>query len=186
MSLKYRRDDPLALLSTVKSADEFQLDVEYLRQVLDYNPDTGVITWRARTSTRNQVGDVAGAVGQGYRKICVGRTDFLAHVLAWVILHGRLPDGDIDHVNGDGTDNREINLREVTRSVNNENQKKPHKGNKSGYLGVAKVSRGHNTYYLASINVNKQTHYLGCFKCPKKASRRYLKAKRELHVGNTL
>src|SRR5689334_22074801 len=109
-------------------------DIELLRKLLDYDPETGLFRWKARSpamfdgnATRcnrwngRLAGKEAGNVrGDGYRSIDVGNIKYLAHRLAWALHHGEEPI-EIDHINGDRGDNRYANLREVTRTENNMN-----------------------------------------------------------------
>jgi hypothetical protein len=89
--------------------------------LLKYNPDTGVITW-ATTSRHVNAGDVAGYVcPRGYRYISVGGKKQSAHRLAWFLSYGVWPEDQVDHINGDKTDNRLVNLRSATKAQNNRN-----------------------------------------------------------------
>lgn len=101
-------------------------DIDELRELLAYDPETGVVTWRvARPRGRWKIhpGSVAGGVQAfGYRQICVKRNRIAAHWIAWAFTHGVWPT-EIDHINGVRDDNRIGNLREVTRSQNNRNMK---------------------------------------------------------------
>jgi hypothetical protein len=118
-----------------------ELTQERLKQILDYDPKTGVFTRRGyslrggRTSSRG-AGERAGwHCANGYWMICVDNRDYTAHRLAWLYVYGRFPNGDTDHINHDKIDNRIANLREATRSQNSANRPPP-KHNKSGHKGV--------------------------------------------------
>lgn len=88
---------------------------EFVLSVLDYNPETGDLTWKVRTSCRVKVGSVAGTkMKNGYLGVSVGAKRFYAHRLIWLMLHGRWPQPTIDHRNRDRLDNRASNLREAT------------------------------------------------------------------------
>ena len=83
-----------------------------------------------------QAGNLAGTYDpKGYLKILYRGRLYMGHWLAWLYIYGKLPDHEIDHINGNPTDNRISNLRDVTRKQNMEN-KKIYKTNKSGYSGV--------------------------------------------------
>lgn len=73
--------------------------------------------------------------GNGYRKIGLCGKRVRTHKLIWVWCHGYWPKGELDHINGDRTDNRITNLREATVSQNRTN-KKIQSNNKSGYKWV--------------------------------------------------
>lgn len=96
-----------------------KITVGRLREVLAYDPETGVFLWKVATSSRNRVGSVAGVINNvGYRVICVDGKHYLAHRLAWFYVHGTWPPHEIDHINRDRADNRLINLRLATKSQN--------------------------------------------------------------------
>ena len=98
--------------------------------------------------------------------------------MAWIIHYGQLPHGVIDHINGDKTDNRITNLRDVNRSVNLHNQSKAQKGNVSGFLGVSYQKR--DGKYVARITKDNVTRRLGVFTTPEAAYEAYLLAKSKL------
>jgi len=119
----------------------------------------------------------------GYLQIYIDRRPYLAHRLAWLYVHGEWPgSGYIDHVNGNKLDNRLNNLREATNGQNMQNQVRPHKNNRSGYLGVSR-SRDR---YVAQIRKNNKTYHLGVFDTPEDAHARYLHEKQRLHEYGTL
>jgi hypothetical protein len=138
------------------------LDVETLKQHLDYDPATGVFT-RKQTETFNPKVRVGGPAGHlnsdGYVYIRVLKKSYLAHRLAWLFMHGHWP-SEIDHVNGTKSDNSFKNLRESTRSQNMANTVKP-KHNSSGVKGVCFDKT--NGKWLAYIMVNKRLRNLGRF-----------------------
>jgi hypothetical protein len=93
-----------------------------LKQLLDYQPETGQFTWRVARAGLAKAGSVAGATKtQGYRQIMVDGTMYLAHRLAWLYVHGHFPVKMLDHVNRQSWDNRIANLREATHKQNREN-----------------------------------------------------------------
>lgn len=97
-----------------------------LKELLSYNVDTGEFVWLNRKSKQfNSVfaGKVAGTNKScEYTRINVDGKIYKAHRLAWLYVHGRFPDGEIDHINHNTTDNRICNLREVTHHQNGLNQ----------------------------------------------------------------
>jgi hypothetical protein len=106
-----------------------------LKQLLSYNPNTGVFVWVRSLNNRAPVGAVAGCVNPlGYRQIRINGVIYLTHRLAWFYTHGEWPDS-IDHINHKPGDNRLVNLRSVTHQENHRNQSR-HKSNTSGYTGV--------------------------------------------------
>ena len=163
----------------MKSTD---LTAETLRALLDYELDGGIFRWRV-SRQRIQIGAVAGAVNSdGYIVIRINGTLFKAHRLAWLYTHGVMPTHDIDHLNGNKADNRITNLRDVSRSVNMQNQTRAGRGSASGLLGVSwnkRVERWH-----ASIWVNKRKQHIGYFNTADEAHAAYLAAKLQLHPGD--
>lgn len=152
--------------------------------LLDYDPETGVFTWKARNVRPSHVrtdkgwnsrraGTVAGTLkDNGYLRIRVGGTHVYAHRLALFFINGRWPPEDVDHANGLRTDNRAANLREATRSQNCANARKP-KNNKSGFKGVCKAANGK---WVAQIGGNSQVKFLGHFDTPEEAHSVYAAA----------
>ena len=160
-----------------------ELSRERLIELLIYDPDTGHFTRRIARGN-SPAGAVAGNVHpRGYVLIAIDGRDYRAHRLAWLYMTGEMPCGDVDHRDGNPGNNRWANLRDVSHRVNGENQRRPHRNNKSGFLGV---HRHKNGGFVASIRVAGKFHYLGCFDTPQDASHAYVKAKRRLHVGCTL
>ena len=96
------------------------LTQERLKEQLSYDPETGHFTQILRTSQRVKVGDRAGSQDpRGYRLINIcGRREW-EHRLVWLYIYGVFPDFDIDHINGNKSDNRLCNLRAASRSENN-------------------------------------------------------------------
>lgn len=120
------------------------LDSEYVRSVLDYNPDTGVLSWKPRkTETRTgktwnsrYAGKEAGTIqGSGHRNLCLLGEKWLAHRIAWLHYYGEWPSGIVDHINQDPADNRIANLRESSWGENVGNSQ-CRADNTSGVKGV--------------------------------------------------
>lgn len=153
------------------------LPVSRLREVVAYDPETGVFIKKVRGKYR-AIGDVATyQTAYGYDGIKIDGQMYLAHRLAWLYVHGDMPDGQIDHINGIKTDNRIANLRVVTLAVNVQNKRTAQKNNQSGLLGVSVRKSG----FQAKIKINRKTIYLGHFKTAELAHEAYLEAKRKVH-----
>lgn len=154
-----------------------------LQEVFDYNPDTGVFTRKAK-QTGVRKGAVSGSLhAYGYLVTSIDRKSYTCHRLAWLYMTGAWPQGQIDHVNGDRKDNRFVNLRDVTKTQNAQNQRKAQRSNKStGVLGTWKNGNG----FAARISHNNTKLYLGTFKTLAEAKTAYIEAKRKLHVSCTI
>jgi len=99
-----------------------------LRELLDYDPLTGIFTNRARRG-RHAAGSVAGGLtDRGYIRIFVGGRSYRAHQLVWLHTHGRWPEDELDHHDRDKANNRLVNLREATRAFNTQNRILPDGG----------------------------------------------------------
>lgn len=96
---------------------------EELKRLVSYNPETGVIVRLVSTGRGARAGEIAGSVDKksGYVQLWIGRRHFRAHRIAWFYMTGEWP-ALIDHINGDGADNRWCNLRLATKSQNAANQ----------------------------------------------------------------
>lgn len=164
----------------------FVLTAEFLRTIVDYDPDTGVFRWKSRTSNRVKIGDIAGyqRKGQSYLVIGIKGSTYLAHRLAWLHTHGSWPEAMIDHLNGDHQDNRIANLRDVSNRLNRQNMRKAMPGNKIGILGVHQDRR--TGKFIAKIQSDGKTKHIGVFDSPELARDAYVQAKRLIHEACTL
>lgn len=138
-----------------------------------YEPDTGRILHR-RDYRRHKSGDDASYLRKDGRLVLQheGR-EYQAHRAAWFLHYGRWPEGDVDHIDGDPSNNRIANLREATRSQNLGNAKL-YRNNKSGHRGVFYVQK--HGYYIATIQIRKRVHHLGSFKNKEDAAAAYERA----------
>lgn len=160
------------------------ISVEQLRHALAYDPEVG----HFYSGTQGAQKRVDRANGERYLCVTFNHIRYQAHRLAWFYVYGAWPAGFIDHINGDKRDNRIANLRDVTASMNSQNQTKPHVTNKSGFLGVRPNKFSKSNPWQAQIydpTVEKVV-YLGCFPTPEEAHAAYVSRKREIHPGCTL
>lgn len=155
------------------------LTAERLRQVLHYDPATGIFTWRVRTSSRAAAGSRAGfSRKDGYRLIGIDGEIYLEHRLAWLYVKGEWPEKDIDHEDVDPSNNRFGNLRPATHSQNHCNKKTP-ANNTSGFKGVSWNKK--DRVWQALIKLRGKSHYLGGFGDPAEAHAAYCAASAKLH-----
>jgi hypothetical protein len=154
---------------------------ERLRELLHYDPATGVFTRLVKTNRNVRVGDVAGWVNRrGYRYISVDGRLYFAHRLAWLYVTGEWPADQIDHINGIPGDNRWANLRLATGSQNQANARK-RADNTSGYKGIC--WHGPKRKWQARIWVNSRNKSLGYFDSPADAHAAYVVAAQH-HFGS--
>ena len=153
--------------------------MEELRAMLDYDPETGVFTWKVKVRAHTVVGKEAGTPhSEGYRHIKIKGVPYFAHRLAWYYAYGVEPKEQIDHINGIKTDNRIGNLREASNQQNNRNVGK-RKNNKTGYKGVCWNKE--KKKFRASCSVNGKTLYLGYYDTSEEAHASYVAFAREHH-----
>jgi len=160
-----------------------EINIETLEQLLSYDPETGILTWKERplelcfsagtmkTFNVRFAGKEAGTTTNthpemvnGYYKkqFNIRGKKYRAHRVAWALHHKQWPSDQIDHINGNPLDNRIENLRVVSMATNNKNKRMP-SHNTSGFIGVTK--NNNKTKWKAQItdsNTGKLI-YLGEF-----------------------
>lgn len=143
------------------------LTQDKLKELLTYDPDTGIFKWIKKSANRIRVGEEAGILypykngKTHYRNICISYKGYRAHRLAWLYMTGSFPEYEIDHINHNASDNRWCNLREVTKAENQRNRSL-YMTNTSGFPGVywSKL----RSKWMASIRYQGKSIYLGYFK----------------------
>lgn len=157
-----------------------------VRSRLSYDPDTGTLTRLAFTDARGRrfaerpVRTVAGPNNENrrYLQISLYGSPYLIHRVIYLIVTGRWPRHDIDHVNGDCRDNRWSNLRAASRSQNCANRGAA-PSNRSGYKGVSLCAD--TGLWRARIKFKGKQTCLGRFVSPAEAHVAYDKAARRIH-----
>ena len=158
----------------VALADYAKLDAAKVREFLDYDPETGALTWRRRdakwfrTRRHCSVWNARYAGKEAFTHIhsngCkegrIFNKGYLAHRIAWLHYYGQWPVNHIDHINHDPCCNKIANLRDVTSVVNSQNMSMP-SNNSSGVVGVTWTKRDGG--WKAQIGVKSSVKYLGCF-----------------------
>lgn len=140
--------------------------IDYLRQRLRYDPESGKLYWRefkgAALRWRSRwANKEAGTTSRyGYRIVNVDNVFLRVHRVAWAIVHGAWPTKDIDHIDHDRENNRIKNLRSVDREDNCRNSSLS-KRNTSGFSGVTWCKRTQK--WQAQIAPNRRNIFLGRF-----------------------
>jgi hypothetical protein len=152
-------------------------DINKIKELVEYYPDTGIIKWRVNRKGPAKAGMVAGAKhGRGYIILAVDNVSYLAHRLAWAIHYGSISeDMQIDHINGDRSDNRICNLRIATHAENCRNSR-ARKHNKSGIKGVRKM----RSKWSSRLRINGKEIWLGSYNTPEEAKQAHDTAAVEL------
>lgn len=149
------------------------LTADFVRSLINYDPITGILTWKKRVGNRGKGTFAGGFRKDGYGIIRINKVLYLTHRIIWLYMTGAWPKEEIDHKDTNPSNLKFDNLREATRKQNNQNIK--------GYGICSKgvVILGHNKYW-ARIYSNNIYHNLGIFKTEKEASEAYKKKAEEL------
>lgn len=158
-----------------------QLTADRLRNLLSYDRESGLFTWRVTRGRTAKAGSIAGSLSDGYVKIMIDGRTYNASRLAVLHKTGVWPASEVDHKDTDRSNNRWLNLRDVGHVTNAENRQRAHSTSKTGFLGVSKHHRSER--YRPRIRVNGKLLRLGWFDTPEEASEAYKQAKRQLHAG---
>lgn len=152
---------------------------EDVKKLFDYDPHTGHFTYLMRSARCVKIGTRAGAPrGDGYRQIKVLGWPFAEHRVAWLYVHGKWPDGQLDHINGIKTDNRIANLRLASASDNTRNRG-PYRTNTAGFKGVTRHKQ--TGRWQAACWANGRQNYLGLFDTPSEAAEAYRSFAKQHH-----
>ena len=161
------------------------MDIELgLFKVLSYHPETGLLFWTADASKAVKNKPAGTIHPTGYINVMYKGKYYKAHRLAWLLTYRAYPKNMIDHINGIRSDNRIENLRDVTNTINQHNQKTAHTNSKSGLIGASWNVK--NKAWKSQIKHQGNVIYLGLHETAKLAHEAYLIAKRKIHIGCTI
>jgi len=192
--LNNRWENLRELTISKKSTDKTELadlSLEYLKECIEYNPETGIAIWKERPlhhfkNTSNMISTNSQTAGKeintinshGYYRFTINYSTYLLHRVIWKLMTGKDTDKFIDHIDGDKLNNKWENLREATPRQNVQNiGKKSH--NTTGYKGVQKVDN--NTWKSTIRDNNGKTVSLGFFPTPEDAHKAYCEAASAYH-----
>lgn len=160
--------------------------LDELQRLLHYDAVDGLLTWRlvppdSQASKRRNTlfaGKEAGHLdATSYVRVTVNGIDYMAHRVIWKLITGADPTAQIDHIDGQTTNNRWANLRHVTQDQNQANRKIS-ANNTSGFNGVAFIQA--HQKWRAAIGVNGQKKHLGYFATPEEAHLAFADAEERL------
>lgn len=164
-----------------------EFNVELAKEHLSYCPESGVFTWIKKLSSKSRVnvGDQAGSLMQnGYICIKFDGVRIGAHRLAWLFINECIKNEVVDHINGNPSDNRLCNLRDITQQGNVHNFRTIGSRNTSGYMGVCWDKQC--AKWKAAITLDGKSRHIGNFSDPAVAHQAYLEVKRRLHPTCTI
>lgn len=138
-----------------------------MMEALSYDRETGVFHWKVKRGIKG-IGIAGTPTYCGYVAICFDHKKYQAHRLAWLFEYGRFPSEEIDHIDGNRSNNRIENLREASRTRNSYNS--PARG-KSRFKGVYLHSQNGN--WIARIKEHRKTFHIGVFQSEEEAARAY-------------
>ena len=144
------------------------LTQEYIKQILNYDPDTGEFVWRVNRHNRKLKGKIAGGISikdHGYVEIRIDGKKYYAHRLAYLIMTGKWPKNEVDHMDRNRSNNILSNLRIVSQSDNCKNCNRKHRPvcqfDLTGkfmceYDSINCVIKKYNNFHKSSISLFKR------------------------------
>lgn len=156
-----------------------ELTASQVREILNYDKESGIFTWKVNIARSKKAGQIAGSFStNGYVVITIKGKTYKAHRLAWLYTYGEWPSSILDHINQSGTDNRIVNLRLADAILNGKNRK-TNKG-REGIAGASFIKS--RKRWIASIIVDKKRVHLGSFINQADAVAAYAAAKEKFHA----
>lgn len=150
---------------------------EVLDDLLNYDHETGFFTWKKFRGNTAKTGSPAGNLSaSGYIGLCINGKQYLAHRIAYKMIYKCDPEGILDHIDGDMTNNRIVNLRVASSKQNQGNSKIP-RHNTSGLKGVTWNKK--SSKWTAQINKGGNKIWLGVYDDKHDAHQAYMKAAAE-------
>lgn len=159
------------------------LTQDRLKELLHYNPETGVFTWKICRNQNSKVGSVSGSISNidGYRRMHIDTKMYKASRLAFLYMLGYFPENMVDHIDRVKDNDRWCNLRHVSRQCNARNQSIS-RANKSGITGVSWHKHHHK--WWPQIAINQQKIHLGYYDTKIDAARSRWEAEKKYNFPN--
>ena len=168
----------------IVSKRKLHLTQEFLQRILDYNPITGIFTWKWRPEKhlrRNHMyaGKTAGTVTEsGYIMISVDKIQYQAHILAFIYMTGNYPPSEeVDHKDTKRTNNAWSNLRPATTTQNRANSSL-RSDNTSGHKGV--TWHAGTQKWRTKLKIHGKDVHVGLFNSVNAAHEAYMEAAHKL------
>ncbi len=161
------------------------LSAKYLRSLVEYDSETGIMKWKVKKFWRVNIGDEVGRLRpDGYRHVKIDSKMYLTHRLAWLYVHGIWPDF-VDHINLVRCDNRIENLRNCTQSENGANRA-AQTNSSSATKGIYLADWGGGNFkwkaqIYQTVNGKKHALYLGGYETAEEAKSVYDAKAKELY-----
>ena len=162
----------------------YMIDYKLAHALFKYEPETGKLTWRVQTNATPKDKEVGSLSGRKkdyytrYKNVSILGDRYKAHRIIWLMQTGSWPEKYIDHIDGDGLNNKWSNLREATPSENMANQK-VRSDSTSGIKGVS-YDKKRNMWYVY-IDIDKKRKHLGRFETLEEAAAARLAAEKVYH-----
>lgn len=182
----------------LRTEDQVSVVIDYdriIRESITYDGETGIFI-RVFSTQRQYMGRRADCCApDGYRRIKIADRFFSAHRVAWFLSYGTWPNAVIDHINHERSDNRLVNLRDVTPAVNSQNRhrnfsgqnrgqrdgiNRKHRANKKAGLPTGVTFEQRQGKFIARIENNGRRYWLGAFETEDLAAAAYLGAAKVL------
>jgi hypothetical protein len=154
---------------------------EILKELLHYDPTTGIFTWKVKVWPGGIIGSIAGSIGwKGYWEVKLHSKKYKGHRLAWFYVYGIWPSNQIDHKDRIKLNNAIDNLRDVPQTINQQNRIEAQRNNLStGFHGVSYDKESGK--YRARIKTDGIRKHLGRYETAELAYAAYLSAKKMYH-----
>lgn len=149
-----------------------------LDELLSYDAETGLLTWKFSRGSRKAGSEAGGMGSQGYMTISIDGRLYKSHRVVMVIAGFDVDGMQVDHINGNRSDNRLCNLRVVNQNGNARNIRTATARSRSGVLGVRIRGSGK---WEAQLSINNKNYRLGTFDTKEEAYSAYVQAKRKHH-----
>ncbi len=156
-----------------------EITQQFLNEIFEYR--NGHLFWKVDRRGNKLKGKQASRLkkSNGYCEVTINKKNHYVHRIIFMMFYGYWPE-QIDHIDGNRSNNLLPNLREATNAQNNRNTK-TRASNTTGFKGV--YFHNQNNRFVARITVDYKCISLGCYKTAEEAHQAYTKAASELH-GN--